>query len=132
ETVEFELDEAEAPEKLKLDVFSGGRRVLSMGGRDERSDEYPDPDIYEDVRVAVPDGNEHSLLKQAQFQESMGEFDEAVRLYEANLKVYPQCVVTLNRLAQLYLKSMRYERAEACLRSVLAYDNRNGQARFVL
>jgi tetratricopeptide (TPR) repeat protein len=132
ETVVFELDEAEAAEKLKLDVFSGGRRILSMGERDERSDEYPDPDIYEDVRVVVPDGNEHSLLKQAQFQESLGEFDEAVRLYEANLKVYPKCVVTLNRLAQLYLKSMQYDRAEACLRSVLAYDNRSGQARFLL
>jgi tetratricopeptide (TPR) repeat protein len=130
--IEFEVENSFQLHEIKLDVYCGDRHIAAIGERNEFTEEYPDTDIFEDSRVTMMNQDPDKTLKHAQWRESLGLTAEAFELYRSNLLVYPTCNVTLNRLGNLYLKSMQYERAADCLRKVLAYDNRNSQARFYL
>ncbi|WP_169306549.1 DUF5107 domain-containing protein [Cohnella pontilimi] len=130
--MEFEVEGSFHLHEIKLDVYCGDRHIAAIGERNEYTDEYPDTDIYEDSRVNMLNQDPDKTLKHVQWRESLGLTAEAFDLYRVNLQEHPTCTLTMNRLGNLYLKSMQYERAADCFRKVLAYDNRNSQARFYL
>lgn len=132
ETIRFELNQPMRDDAFTLNLYCGSRHLISLGGRDEFSGEYPDHSIYEDSRSVMGERDENNVFKMAEFKESLGLTGEAVSLYEQNLKQFPYCTLTTNRLGQLYLKSMQYEKAEGCFIRTLRYDNRNSKARFHL
>lgn len=130
--VTFDINQPFQLHEIMFDVYCGSRHIVQLGKRREISDEYPDTDIYEDSRVGKSEADEQKTLKQAQLKESFGQTAEAFQYYRKNLEENPKCTVSLNRLGNMYLKSMQYEQAAQCFIKVLTYDNRNSQARFYL
>jgi tetratricopeptide (TPR) repeat protein len=130
--IDFAVEGTFELEEIKLDLYSATKHLVNLGERREKTDEYPDHDIYEDSRAKIMNDEPHKTLKQGQLRETLGLTSDAMDDYLSNLQSNPSCTVSLNRLGQLYLKSMNYPKAEECFRSVLSYDNRNSQARFAL
>ncbi|MDB4868814.1 MAG: hypothetical protein JWR03_3147 [Cohnella sp.] len=130
--VAYEVEEPFQLHEIKLDVYCGDRHIAAIGERNEYTGEYPDTELFEDSRVAMLNEDPDKTLKHAQWRESLGLTAEAFELYRRNLLEHPTCTLTLNRLGNLYLKSLQHDRADDCFRKVLAYDNRNSQARFYL
>ncbi len=118
--------------KLQLEIVSGGRLILTMGRRDECSEEYPDHTLLEDSRIIRNDDEQKSLLQQGIRQESLGKTGEALALYRQNLKEHPDCTQTLYRLGNLCSKTLRLSEAEAYFVKALNYHNRDNRARFAL
>lgn len=132
ETLEFMLEGPMGPDnRFELDIYNSVSHILSYGKKSEY-EERPDLDLYEDSRVVMDEGQKVKLFKYALLKESLGETEEALKLYERNLKEYPSCTLTLNRLGRVYLKQMLWKEAEDCFQKVLQYDNRNSEARFLL
>jgi len=132
--VEAEIEaEGDVPlHEWQIDLYSAEKHIVNFGQRQETTDEYPDTELYEDSRVRILNEDPDKLLKHAMWRESFGMIAQACEYYERNLAANPSCAISRNRLGQLQLKRMQYEQAETCFRQVLAYDNRNGQARFYM
>ncbi|MFC4596729.1 DUF5107 domain-containing protein [Cohnella hongkongensis] len=119
--------------RFRLEIRHCGRTLLAMSGRDERMSEPPDIHLFEDVRVVRrPESEGASALDRAQYQESFGLLEEAAGYYEAHLRDYPRCTVSLVRLGQIRLKQQRPVEAIRLLQEALRCDNRNAKARFLL
>jgi tetratricopeptide (TPR) repeat protein len=130
--VNFATDDSIVENDFELHVYCGNKHIVSLGQRDPFTAEYPDIDIYEDSRAKMAYETNDNWLKQAQIQESIGFAGEAMDLYLKNLELHPRCVISLNRLGNLYMQNMQFHEAESCFTKVLTYDNRNSQARFNL
>ncbi|WP_217594051.1 DUF5107 domain-containing protein [Cohnella sp. GbtcB17] len=117
---------------LRLLLTCGQRLLLDIDGDPACDAEYPDHDLYEDARVTVLQDESASVLKRAQWSESLGLTADAIALYGEQLAIRPDCQESLLRLGLLYLKSFRYERAADCFERLLRDNNRNGWARYYL
>jgi tetratricopeptide (TPR) repeat protein len=128
----FELKGAVCPEELSLEVYGAGKHLLSIGSRDEFIEEQLDIDLYEDSRVNRGQNYSEKILDCAAFHGSLGRSRDAIKLYKKNLSQNPNCTVTLNRLGAIYLKEGLLEEGEEAYKRVLALDNRNSEARFMM
>ncbi|MDI4647033.1 DUF5107 domain-containing protein [Cohnella hashimotonis] len=117
---------------LRLLLTCGQRLLLDIDGDPACDEEYPDHDLYEDARVTVLQDESASVLKRAQWSESLGLTADAIALYGERLAIRPDCQESLLRLGLLNLKSFRYERAADCFEQLLRDNNRNGWARYYL
>lgn len=128
----FELKEIACAEEFYLDIYGAGKHLLSIGSRDEFIEEQLDNDLYEDSRVNRGQNYSEKILDCAAFHGSLGRLSDAIELYKKNLSQNPNCTVTLNRLGSIYLKKGFLREAEECFKKVLALDNRNSEARFMM
>jgi tetratricopeptide (TPR) repeat protein len=128
----FQLGEPVNLGEFSLEVYGGGRHLISFGLRDESTDKQLDIELYEDSRVNRGENYKEKAIDCATFHESLGRTKDAIGLYKEQLAENPACTVTLNRLGSLYLKKALYSKGEECFKKVLSLDNRNGEARFMM
>lgn len=128
----FEIKEIADSEDLSLDIYGAGKHLLSIGSRDEFIEEPLDNDLYEDSRVSRGENYSAKILDCATFHGSLGRTNDAIELYKKKLSQNPNCTVTLNRLGAIYLKKGLLTEGEECFKRVLALDNRNSEARFMM
>lgn len=128
----FELKEGICSGEFSLDVYGAGKHLVSIGSRDEFMEDQLDIDLYEDSRVNRGQNYSEKIVDCATFHESFGRINDAIELYKKNLLQNPNCAVTLSRLGSIYLKKGLFSEGEECFKKVLALDNRNSEARFML
>jgi tetratricopeptide (TPR) repeat protein len=128
----FELKEPLSLGEFSLDIYGAGKHLVSIGSRDEFIEEQLDNGLYEDSRVVRGQNYSEKIIDCATFHASLGRISDAVELYKKNLAQNPNCTVTLNRLGSIYLKEGLFAEGEECFKKVLALDNRNSEARFMM
>ena len=118
---------------LAIDVVCGGRLLLSLGRGEQREDEAPDADLYEDSRTwQDPDEYNDRPLMRGVRHEQWGRLSEAAEAYDEALCMNPDCTTALTRLGRIRLAQRRPADAADCFERALRYDNRCGTARFGL
>jgi tetratricopeptide (TPR) repeat protein len=122
-----------AEEILTVDVFCGGRLLLSLGHEAEAMDEAPDTDLFEDSRT-FHEACEYDdkPLARGMSHEQWGRLAAAIEAYEEYLCENPNCTVTLNRLGRIMLAQHRPSDAMDYFERSLRVSNRDGTARFGL
>lgn len=137
-------------DKLQISVRDGEEVIFLYGDRDEFLETYPSIDLFTDVRMnrSVKDiesllnkvNNDEELTKDemgklyhtAYYKETRGEEDDALILYNANLKYNPSCLLTKKRLGIMYFKKEKYTQARLYLQQILSYNPVDDEARFMI
>lgn len=118
-----------------IDIYAGEEILLQHFNRVDVMETSPDIPIFEDVRMyrgdmSLENIKEDKYFDIGRYKESRGEEKEAIELYQKNLEKNPQCFLTMQRLAIIYIKMERYSEAAQLLTTILAYNNVDMQARY--
>ncbi|MFW5985817.1 MAG: DUF5107 domain-containing protein [Halanaerobiales bacterium] len=132
ETIEFELGKPWQGQLFEFDIYCQNRHLVNIGKRNEFSIEYPDEDVYEDVRTKIDEEFKAKLYNFGRHLYSLARYNKAREVFHRNLEQNPGCILTRHKLGSIYLKQRHFDRARKYFEEILQYDNRDYRARFKL
>lgn len=135
---------------LEIKITEDEEIIFLYGERDEFLETYPSINLFTDVRMNRSVIEIENLLKKvnsneeltkdeigklyntAYYKESRGEEDDALILYNTNLKYNPSCLLTKKRLGIMYFKQEKYTQARLYFQQILDYNPVDDEVRFMI